>query len=83
MAPCTTVVYETADDDLVHARHFSTTKSLRDLGCGPDGSEAAVDDLVELTGEYMSSVWANIERHAEDREEAVGAVPKTKSFDPV
>lgn len=67
MLPCTTVVYETPDDDLVHVHHFSATKAIRDLGCGPDESDAAVDDLVELTGEYMSRVWTNIERHAEER----------------
>lgn len=61
LLPCTTIVYEHPDDDRVHVYHLSATKAIRDLGCAPRGSEAAVDALVELTGEYMATVWENIE----------------------
>ncbi len=56
LLPCTTAVYET--DDTVHVHHLSATKAIRDLGCA-EGQ--AVDDLVELTGERMATVWENIE----------------------
>ena len=65
MLPCTTVVYERPDDDRVHVHHFSVTKAIRDLGCAPDGCEADLEALVELTGERMREVWTNIETHAE------------------
>ncbi len=65
MLPCTTVVYEIPEDDLVHVHHLSATKALRDLGCAPDGSEVAVEQLVEKTGAQMTEVWENIERHAD------------------
>ncbi|MBB6646445.1 DUF302 domain-containing protein [Halobellus ruber] len=67
MLPCTTVVYEKQDDDRVHVHHVSATKAIRDLGCCPEGTEATVDDLVELTAERMATVWENIERHADER----------------
>lgn len=65
LLPCTTVVYETPEDDDVHVYHVSATKAIRDLGCAPDAGEA-VDELVEATGERMRAVWESIERHAED-----------------
>jgi uncharacterized protein (DUF302 family) len=64
MLPCTTVVYEREDDDRVHVHHFSTTKAIRDLGCAPVDSGAAIQDLVDLTGELIDEVWENIETHA-------------------
>jgi len=64
MLPCTTVVYEREDDNLVHVHHFSATKAIRDLGCAPEHSEEALEALVELTGELMDDVWENIESHA-------------------
>lgn len=57
LLPCTTAVYET--DDTVHVHHLSATRAMRDLGCADD--EAAVDALVELTGERMATVWENVE----------------------
>ncbi|GAB3413353.1 hypothetical protein GCM10027435_07180 [Haloparvum alkalitolerans] len=65
LLPCTTVIYECADDDLVHVHHVSATKAIRDLGCAPGDCEPEVEALIDLTGERMSEVWANIERHAE------------------
>jgi Domain of unknown function DUF302. len=65
MLPCTTVVYEVPEDDLVHVHHLSATKALRDLGCAPDGCEGAIEQLVEKTGAQMTEVWENIERHAD------------------
>ncbi len=65
MLPCTTVVYERADDDLVHVHHFSATKAIRDLGCAPGDCDAEVEALIELTGERMRAVWTNIETHAD------------------
>lgn len=62
MLPCTTVVYEDADG-LVHVYHVSATKAIRDLGCAPENSEAAVEALVDLTGERMATVWENVEMH--------------------
>ena len=62
LLPCTTVVYEPEDDDRVHVHHVSATKAIRDLGCAPEGCRAEVEALVELTGEYMERVWANVER---------------------
>jgi len=64
MLPCTTVVYEREDDDLVHVHHFSTTKAIRDLGCAPADADGAVEDLIDLTGELIDDVWENIETHA-------------------
>jgi hypothetical protein len=63
MLPCTTVVYERPDDDRVHVHHFSVTKAIRDLGCGPIEAEDDIEELVALTGELMDEVWANIEIH--------------------
>lgn len=63
MLPCTTVVYEREDDDVVHVHHFSAIKAIRDLGCCPDEQDEAVQDLIEFTGERMSDVWTNIEAH--------------------
>ena len=63
MLPCTTIVYERAGDERVHVHHVSATKAIRDLGCAPEGSDDAVDDLVEKTGELMTVVWENIEEH--------------------
>jgi uncharacterized protein (DUF302 family) len=64
MLPCTTVVYEREDDDRVHVHHFSATKAIRDLGCAPDNDAENLDDLVEMTGDLMTEVWQNIEKHA-------------------
>lgn len=66
MLPCTTAVYETDADDVVHVYHVSTTKAIRDLGCAPADAEGDVDELVAKTGELMEEVWANIEAHADD-----------------
>lgn len=60
MLPCTTIVYEEPGDDAVHVYHVSATKAIRDLGFAPEAADA-VADLVELTGERMDEVWANIE----------------------
>jgi uncharacterized protein (DUF302 family) len=65
MLPCTTVVYEKADDDMVHVHHFSATKAIRDLGCCPDADEEELDDLVEYTGERMAAVWENIKSNTD------------------
>ena len=65
LLPCTTVVYENDDGEVV-AYHASTTKAIRDLGCAPDGCEPAVEALVEMTAEVMTAVWENVERHAEN-----------------
>lgn len=62
LLPCTTVVYE--DGGAVHAYHASTTKAIRDLGCAPGECEPEVEALVEMTGDVMEEVWANVERHA-------------------
>lgn len=62
LLPCTTVVYEDLDG-LVHVHHLSATKAIRDLGCAPADAADAVEDLVELTGERMETVWENIETH--------------------
>lgn len=61
LLPCTTVVYECEDDDLVHVHHVSATKAIRDLGCAPADANPEVEALVELTGEYMARVWENVE----------------------
>ena len=65
LLPCTTVVYEDADGR-VHVHHVSATKAIRDLGCAPDDRAAAVEALVELTGDRMTDVWENIEAHVVD-----------------
>ncbi len=64
LLPCTTVVYETATDDAVHVHHVSATKAIRDLGCAPGDCDEEVEDLIALTGERMTDVWENIERHS-------------------
>lgn len=64
MLPCTTAVYETPDEE-VHVHHVSAAKAIRDLGCAPDGRDEAVEELVEKTGERMTTVWENIEQHAD------------------
>lgn len=69
MLPCTTVVYETADDDCVHVHHVSATKAMRDLGCAPADCEAEVEALVGKTGDLMAEVWENIEENAEEASE--------------
>jgi uncharacterized protein (DUF302 family) len=61
MMPCVTGVYED-DDGTVHVHHLSTTKAMRDLGAAP-GDPDAVQALVDMTGELMDEVWANIERY--------------------
>ena len=58
MLPCTTVVYERPDDDLVHVLHVSATKAIRDLGLSTD--DDAVQTLVDRTGELMDVVWENV-----------------------
>ena len=65
MLPCTTVVYDDPDDGLVHVHHVSVAKAIRDLGYAPADGAEAVDRLVELSGEYMTEVWENIEAHAD------------------
>lgn len=65
MLPCTTVVYETPPDDVVHVHHYSATKALRDLGCAPDADEEALEALVAKTGELMQEVWEHIEHDAD------------------
>lgn len=64
MLPCTTVVYEKEEDDLVHVHHFSVTKAIRDLGCCPENQSEEVEELIEFTGERMTEVWENIETHS-------------------
>jgi uncharacterized protein (DUF302 family) len=65
MLPCTTVVYEVPDDDRVHVHHVSVAKAIRNLGYAPADADAAVERLVELSGERMTDVWENIEAHAD------------------
>lgn len=64
LLPCTTVVYEIPDDDLVHVHHVSVTKAMRDLGCEVD--QDALGDIVEFTGERMTEVWNHVEDLAVD-----------------
>lgn len=64
--PCVTSVYED-EAGRVHVHHLSTTKAIRDLGAAP-GEPAAVETLVEMTGELMTAVWENVERHAPEME---------------
>lgn len=65
MLPCTTVVYETSDDDdRVHVYHLSATKAIRDLGCAPGDCGEDVEALIDKTGDLMMRVWDNIEHHA-------------------
>ena len=64
LLPCTTIVYERPGDERVHVHHLSATKAIRDLGCAPEGTSAAVQAMVERTGQYMEEVWANIESNA-------------------
>lgn len=64
MLPCTTVVYEVPGEDRVHVHHVSVAKAIRDLGYWPAEAAEAVDGLVELSGDYMTAVWENIEAHA-------------------
>jgi len=66
LLPCTTAVYERADptDDRVHVHHVSATKAIRDLGVAPSEAEGDVEALVERTGEYVATVWENLETHA-------------------
>lgn len=64
--PCVTTVYED-EAGTVHVHHLSTTKAIRDLGAAPH-EPAAVDALVEMTGELMTEVWDNVERHAPEME---------------
>ena len=72
MLPCTTVLYETPEDDgLVHVHHISITKAIRDLGLEPDECDADLQAIIDLTGELMDTVWNNIEQHAPDRPEQI------------
>lgn len=68
MLPCTTVIYEDSEGT-VHVHHVSATKAIRDLGCAPEGSEAEVEALVELTGDRMTTVWERIEEHVAGKAE--------------
>ncbi|MFP4590182.1 MAG: DUF302 domain-containing protein [Halobacteriales archaeon] len=61
LLPCTTVVYDPPDDDYVHVHHLSATKAIRDLRVAPSDRGAAVERLVEATGERMAAVWATLE----------------------
>lgn len=67
LLPCTTAVYEREDptDDRVHVHHISASKAIRDLGLAPTDADEAVEDLVTLTGEYVATVWDNLETHAD------------------
>lgn len=65
MLPCTTVVYEVPGDERVHVHHVSVAKGIRDLGYSPADADAAVERLVELSGEYMTDVWEHVEAHAD------------------
>jgi uncharacterized protein (DUF302 family) len=65
MLPCTTVVYEVPGDDRVLIHHVSVTKAIRDLRYAQADADAAVEQLVELSGEPMSDVWEKIEAHAD------------------
>ena len=58
--PCTTLVYESEADGQWYIYHASATKATRDLGFYPADADA-VADLVELTGDRMESVWAELE----------------------
>lgn len=58
LLPCTTAVYED-ESGTVHVHHVSATRAMRDLGLADD--DVAMDDLVELTGERMATVWEGIE----------------------
>lgn len=60
LLPCTTAVLE-RPDGAVDVIHYSATKAIRDLGVAPAGSEAAVEALVEMTGETMAEVWEGVE----------------------
>ncbi|MFB6105263.1 MAG: DUF302 domain-containing protein [Halobacteriaceae archaeon] len=66
LLPCTTAIYERTDpgDDRVHVHHVSATKAIRDLGVAPAETAAAVEDLVDRTGEYVATVWENLQTHA-------------------
>ena len=64
MLPCTTVVYESPEDGLVHVHHVSATKAIRDLGLVSSESKDSLDQLIKLTGEKMQVVWKNIQTHA-------------------
>lgn len=65
LLPCATVLYERPDDDQVHVHHVSVAKAVRELGYAPADTDAAVDRLVEMSGESMTEVWENIEAHAD------------------
>ncbi|MFB6352818.1 MAG: DUF302 domain-containing protein [Halobacteriales archaeon] len=65
LLPCATVLYERPADDRVHVHHVSVAKAIRELEYAPAGADEAVDELVELSGEYMTEVWENIEAHAD------------------
>ena len=64
MLPCTTVVYESPEDGLVHVHHVSATKAIRDLGLVSSESKDSLAQLVKLTGEKMQVVWKNIKTYA-------------------
>lgn len=64
LLPCTTVIFEREDDPYVHVYHLSATKAIRDLGVAGTSEPAAVERLVETTGEYMTEVWENIRANA-------------------
>lgn len=66
MLPCTTVVYESTEDETVHVHHISATKAIRDLGLDPEGCDEDVAELIDRTGELMQTVWENIEAHSPD-----------------
>lgn len=58
--PCTTVVYEDADDGEWHIHHASAIQATRDLDFFPKSREE-MDHLVEMTEERMGEVWAEVE----------------------
>ncbi|MFB6253814.1 MAG: DUF302 domain-containing protein [Halobacteriaceae archaeon] len=59
--PCTTAVYETTTDNAIHIQHFSAAKTMRDLVDISEEDQHAIEELVNLTGEYMDQVWDNLE----------------------
>ena len=58
--PCTTVVYEDADDGSWNVYHASAMQATKDLSIFPD-DEATMQTLVEMTEERMGPVWEEIE----------------------
>lgn len=62
LLPCTTVIYETPTDDVIHVHHISAGKTIRDLDSVPDTDDA--EALVDLTAELMTEVWRHLDTTA-------------------